>query len=160
LLLARADHDRDQLERRFAAVKVSPLLDTVATRYRVTTLTITCPPKLVVRANNDDLHRLLGNLLDNAVRHARGPITITARDGDPDVVIKIRDHGPGFDPDFLPHAFERFTRADTARTTGGTGLGLAITATLTTRNQGQITAANHPDGGAVMTVTLPRESGR
>jgi signal transduction histidine kinase len=160
LVLARADHDRAQLEHRFAAVPVSPLLDAIAARRPAITPTVECPPDLVVRANADDLHRVLGNLLDNAVQHGRGPITVTARDKDSDVVIEIRDHGPGFDPDFLPHAFERFTQADAARTGGGSGLGLAITATLTTRNAGRVTAANHPDGGAIVTVTLPRESRR
>jgi NAD(P)-dependent dehydrogenase (short-subunit alcohol dehydrogenase family) len=64
----------------------------------------------------------------------------------------VHDHGPGFDPAFLPHAFERFTRADAARTAGGSGLGLAIVATLTRRNHGIVAARNHPDGGAEVTI--------
>jgi light-regulated signal transduction histidine kinase (bacteriophytochrome) len=51
------------------------------------------PPYPVVCANADDLHRVLGNLFDNAVQHGRGPKTITARDQESDLVIEIRDHG-------------------------------------------------------------------
>jgi len=160
LLLARADH-------RFArptAVEVGPLLDAVASRYRITapdrTVTVEYPSGLLAHAGADDLHRMVSNLLDNALRHGRGPVAVTARGADERVVIEVRDRGPGFPPDFLPHAFGRFTRADVARTGGGSGLGLAITATLAVRYGGQVAAANHTGGGAVLTVTLPREPGR
>ena len=101
-----------------------------------------------------DLDRIVGNLIDNAAEHGTPPITIPAdRDGAA-VEIRIRDHGPGFDPSLLPHAFDRFTRADTARTSGGTGLGLAIVDTLARRNHGTVAARNHPDGGAEVSVGL------
>ncbi|MFI2206553.1 ATP-binding protein [Streptomyces sp. NPDC020192] len=64
--------------------------------------------------------------------------------------IEVRDHGTGFPPDFLPHAFDRFTQADRSRSTTGTGLGLAITAA-----GGEYGAFNHPDGGAVAWISLP-----
>jgi signal transduction histidine kinase len=69
--------------------------------------------------------------------------------------IEVRDHGPGFDPGFLPRAFDRFARADDARTGRGVGLGLAIAAALSRRNSGHITAANQSGGGAVLSLTLP-----
>jgi signal transduction histidine kinase len=72
--------------------------------------------------------------------------------------MRVRDHGRGFDPEFLPHAFDRFTRADTARTSGGAGLGLAIVDNLARRNHGTVAAHNHPDGGAEITIQLPAAS--
>ncbi|WP_131769995.1 ATP-binding protein, partial [Candidatus Protofrankia californiensis] len=75
--------------------------------------------------------------------------------------VQVRDHGPGFPPEFLPHAFERFSRSDAARTRdhGGTGLGLAIAAATTHAHRGTVSAANHPDGGAVATLVLPTSDG-
>ena len=145
---------------------------------------LSCPTDLTARVDPDDLTRAVGNLLDNALHHGAPPITVTARpttsgghptpappthraaaeepsgsqagpDGPPWVLLEVRDHRPGIDPEFLPHALERFTRADPARTAGGAGLGLAITAALAARHGGTLTATNHPTGGAVITLTLP-----
>ena len=61
-------------------------------------------------------------------------------------------------PDFLPHAFERFRRADESRTRDGeegTGLGLAIVRAIALAHGGSVTAANHPDGGAAISLRLP-----
>jgi signal transduction histidine kinase len=112
-----------------------------------------------VLADAEHVRRVLGNLLDNAGRHdPGGRVEITITQGPPGVTVAVRDHGPGFAPAYLPHAFERFRRAESSRerTGGGTGLGLAIAATLVRAHRGAISAANHPDGGAVVTLTLPR----
>ena len=78
----------------------------------------------------DALRRAVRNLVANAVRHSPPHAVVTARvrTDDGSAVIEVQDEGSGFPPDFLPHAFERFRRADEARgaATGGTGLGLAI----------------------------------
>jgi two-component system sensor histidine kinase MprB len=66
----------------------------------------------------------------------------------------IRDHGPGFDEADLPHVFDRFYRADSARGMPGSGLGLAIVRQAAEAHGGEATAANAPDGGAVVTVTF------
>jgi signal transduction histidine kinase len=167
LLLARADEpDQDNAPQPHpTASQVRPLLDSMITRYRPIadghTMVLDCPPGLAVLAHPDELDRAVSNLVDNAVQHGAAPITLRAwpapADGaNPAVAIEVGDHGTGFHPDFLPRAFDRFTRADTARTGGGgTGLGLAITAALTARNGGQVTATNHPDGGARVILTLP-----
>jgi signal transduction histidine kinase len=133
-------------------------IQAVANRYRHTLgdqLGVECSSPLYVRADQADLDRITGNLLDNAIEHGTPPITIHADRSDNNTVeIRVRDHGRGFDPKFLPNAFGRFTRADSARSRGGTGLGLAIVAALTQRNYGTTTAHNHPDGGAEVTIRL------
>jgi signal transduction histidine kinase len=69
----------------------------------------------------------------------------------------VHDSGPGIPPEALPHVFERFYRADHARSRaeGGTGLGLAIARQLAVSHGGSLTAANHPQGGALFTLALP-----
>ncbi|MGD1281065.1 ATP-binding protein [Mycobacterium seoulense] len=129
----------------------------IGERYRHslgTQLEIDCPAGQHVRVQPDDLDRIVGNLIDNAAQHGAPPITVRAQATADGVEIHVGDHGPGFPPDFLPHAFNRFTRADNARTAGGTGLGLAIVDALTRRNHGTVTAENHAEGGAEITVRL------
>lgn len=94
------------------------------------------------------------NLIHNAQQHGRGPVEVTAHSDDNRLRIEVRDHGPGFPPDFLPHAFDRFTQADRSRATSGTGLGLAITAAITRAADGEYGARNHPEGGAVVWIAL------
>ncbi|OBI85892.1 hypothetical protein A9X00_27085 [Mycobacterium sp. 1245805.9] len=118
---------------------------------------IDCTAGQYIRADPNDVDRIIGNLIDNAGQHGAPPIAIRVQATADGVEIRITDHGPGFPADFLPHAFQRFTRADSARTTGGTGLGLAIVESLTQRNHGTVSAANNDDGGAEITVTFPAE---
>ncbi|WP_204802711.1 sensor histidine kinase [Mycobacterium riyadhense] len=143
-------------------IEVKRHLDATADRYRPTLgdqLVIYCPSPVHIRADPDDLDRIIVNLIDNATRHGAPPITICAQPADTDTSeIRVHDHGPGIDPHFLPRAFERFTRADTARTAGGAGLGLAIVYTLARRNHGTATIRNHPGGGAEVTIRLPAAS--
>jgi signal transduction histidine kinase len=100
------------------------------------------------------LQRVLTNLLDNAVRHARAKVTV---DGAPGRIV-VSDDGPGFTPDDLPHVFEPLYRGDKARGGGGAGLGLAIARRLVRAHGGDVEAANCREGGARVTVTLPRPS--
>jgi signal transduction histidine kinase len=118
-------------------------------------LDIDCPAAQHVRADPNDLDRIISNLIDNATQHGAPPITIRVQRATAEgVEIRVGDHGAGFPTGFLPHAFDRFTRADTARSTGGTGLGLAIVDTLTQRNHGTVTAHNRPVGGAEISIRL------
>ena len=122
-------------------------------------LDIDCPAGQYIHADPADFDRIIGNLIDNAIQHGATPITIHVQHvGADGVEIRVADHGPGFPDGFLPHAFDRFSRADSARTTGGTGLGLAIVDTLTQRNHGAVTAHNRPAGGAEITIRLAAES--
>ncbi len=116
---------------------------------------------LAVLGDADLLRQAVDNLLTNAVRHAPADSTVEVdarRDPSGDTVtLRIRDHGDGFPAAFLPHAFERFRRADAARSPaqGGTGLGLSIVAAIAAAHGGSAGAANHPAGGAVVTIVLP-----
>ena len=74
------------------------------------------------------------------------------------VELHVRDEGPGFPPTFIATAFERFTRADPARTRGGSGLGLSIVQVIARAHGGVARAANHPDGGADVWIELPLDA--
>lgn len=95
------------------------------------------------------LERVLDNVLDNAVRHGAGPVDVTVSHDR----IEVADHGPGFSPELLEHAAERFTTGDPARG-GGIGLGLAIASGQCHVLGGELRLANRPGGGAVVTIDL------
>ena len=103
---------------------------------------------------------ILANLVGNALCHGSPPVTVQASihsaDGGEQLALLVRDHGPGIPPDALPHVFERFYKADTARSRSeDSGLGLAIVWENTRLHGGHIEAANHPGGGALFTLWLP-----
>ncbi len=163
LLLARAEAGQPFL--RIEPVALHELLTTAARAAAARaiehniTIDLACPPDLVLPADADRLRQIIDNLLDNATRHSSptGTIEITATTGRGHAAITVRDHGAGFPSEFVPHAFQRFRRADTARarSDGGAGLGLAIVDALTRAHHGQVSATNHLDGGAIITLHLP-----
>jgi two-component system, OmpR family, sensor histidine kinase MprB len=109
----------------------------------------------------DRVQRAMANLLDNAAKFAggRGRVDIALRRGEKPgtAVLTVRDHGPGIDDQDLPHVFDRFYRSASTRDRPGSGLGLAIVAQVAESHHGTVAVANHPDGGAVLTLTLPTE---
>ncbi len=130
---------------------------------RMAAAQVTChadvPPGTLVRVDPDRIRQAVDNLLANAVRFspAGSVVVIAARRDGPDLRIEVRDQGQGFPDDFLPHAFERFRRPDTARSRddGGAGLGLAIVQAICAAHGGRATISNVPGGGAVVTLWLP-----
>jgi len=98
------------------------------------------------------LDRAINNLLDNAVKFSPpgAPIEVTLHDGE----LCVRDHGPGFAPEDLPHVFDRFYRGAEARGRPGSGLGLAIVQQVASAHGGTITAEAAPGGGALMRLRL------
>uniref|UniRef100_A0AAU2UWK4 histidine kinase n=1 Tax=Streptomyces sp. NBC_00003 TaxID=2903608 RepID=A0AAU2UWK4_9ACTN len=109
-----------------------------------------------VRVDARRIDVVLANLIANALRHGAPPVTVRARVTKMSIVIEIADHGPGIPEDVLPYVFDRFYKADAARTRSeGSGLGLAIATENVRLHHGTLTAANSPDAGAVFTVTLP-----
>ena len=111
-------------------------------------------------ADRQRLTQVLGNLLDNALRHtpAGGHVTLTTTRRGPEVAFTVTDDGDGIPAGHLPHVFERFYRADSARDRGhgGSGLGLAIAKALTEAHGGHISAASRgPGQGTTFTVAVP-----
>jgi two-component system sensor histidine kinase MprB len=106
----------------------------------------------VVSGEPERISRAISNLLGNAHKWSPpgGLIEIGLADG----TLSIRDHGAGFDEADLPHVFDRFYRADSARGMPGSGLGLAIVRQAAEAHGGWVTAANAPDGGALVTLSF------
>ena len=106
----------------------------------------------VVSGEPERISRAISNLIGNAHKWSPpgGTIEIELRDG----AVSVRDHGPGFAEADLPHVFDRFYRADNARGMPGSGLGLAIVRQAAEAHGGSVSAANAPDGGAIVTVSF------
>ena len=162
LVIARADEGR--LFLRVERHDVRALLDAVAgrndPRARDTgrALEVSAPEGVVLVADRMRLEQAVGNLVENALRHGAGTISVDARLESDRLVVSVTDEGEGFPQDFLPHAFERFSRADAARTGGaGVGLGLAIVEAIASAHGGTATATNHLGGGAEVTLSIPLE---
>jgi two-component system, OmpR family, sensor kinase len=165
LLLARGEDDRSFLHRETtdlaAVVEAGARAAAVRGHARNVSVEVDGPAHLELEGDADRLRQALDNVLTNAVHHSPDGTTVTVEVGEtPDgsATITVVDHGPGFPPAFLPHAFERFRRADTARarTDGGTGLGLAIVETIVRAHHGRVAASNGDEGGAVIEIVLPR----
>jgi signal transduction histidine kinase len=115
-------------------------------------------PRVV--GNEEEMIRLVANLLDNALRHTppEGTVTLGARQGaDGMIILTVADTGSGIAPEHLPHLGERFYRADAARarTDGGTGLGLAICRAIAEAHGGTLAIESVPGHGTKVVVTLP-----
>ncbi|MGA5552868.1 ATP-binding protein [Streptomyces lavendulocolor] len=119
------------------------------------------PEGIRVRLDPRRFDVVVANLVGNALRHGGTPVTVRLRrgtgpDGVPLLVTEVADNGPGIRPEALPHIFDRFYKADAARTRSeGSGLGLAITLENVRLHRGTVRAGNRPEGGAVFTVEIP-----
>jgi two-component system phosphate regulon sensor histidine kinase PhoR len=118
-------------------------------------------PDVRVNVDEERLHQVLGNLLDNAIKYGRlqGQVTLTARSLPENTVeVCVRDDGPGIPSDALDRIFERFYRVDKARSRdqGGTGLGLSIVKHLVQSHGGQVWAESELGKGAAIFFTLPK----
>jgi heavy metal sensor kinase len=159
LLIARSD--RGRLPLRLENVPAADLLDTVAHRFEWRAqeagraLTTDDADGVTVHADRMRLEQALGNLVDNALRHGGGAVRLFAASSDGNIELHVRDEGGGFPPEFLGHAFERFARADPARTQGGAGLGLSIVRAIAEAHGGSAHASNREHGGADVWLSVP-----
>ena len=124
------------------------------------------PDARMIRADETRLHEVLYNLLDNAVKYSRenGEIRMQASPRGHEIVLSVTDNGIGISKDDLPRIFERFYRADKARSRelGGTGLGLAIVKHIAQLHGGRVEAESELGRGTTIRVVLPgrRRDGR
>ena len=130
LLLARSDDDA--LALRESDLSSRELLTNVADRFRARAerqgrdIRIAGAPDVRLWGDELRLEQALGNLVDNALRHGAGAVTVSTTAAGDHVELCVIDEGEGFPAGFVGHAFERFSQADKARTDGSSGLGLAI----------------------------------
>ena len=117
------------------------------------------PPDLEVSGDPERIHQVVANLLDNAIRHspASGSVVLRAAARAGQVSIEVHDQGPGIPPEDTDRVFERFYRADRARssTDGGSGLGLSIARWIVDLHGGAIRAEPNTPRGTRMVVSLP-----
>ena len=162
LTLARAESGRLL---RSEPVSIKPIVEDVCRQARLLDpdRVIICDDLLdvAVLGDEDALRQVLLILLDNALKHSTGPVTIatTLADGKvPNVAIGIRDAGPGIDPTAMGHIFERFYRSEAARDTPGVGLGLPIARALIEAQGGSIAMKSQAGPGSVFTIALPMDT--
>jgi two-component system OmpR family sensor kinase len=171
LLLARLDQQRplarqpiDLLSLAADAVHDARLL----APDRTIDLSVQPGAAFLVIGDEPRLRQVIGNLMSNALTHTPegSPIEVSigsgtldprAHDSAPAVTLDVTDHGPGMTPEQAHRVFERFYRADQARTrtTGGSGLGLAIVSALVTAHGGVASVRTAPDRGATFRIALP-----
>jgi two-component system OmpR family sensor kinase len=157
LVLARAEEGALPLARE--DVPARDLLEVVARRFGASgrPLELAVDEGVTVVADRLRLEQALGNLVDNALRHGAGAVRLEAAPEDGLVALRVSDEGGGFPAEFLPRAFDRFSRADGSRSGSGAGLGLALVAEIARAHGGSVRALNLPDGGACVVVLLPRD---
>ncbi|MCC7105741.1 MAG: hypothetical protein IT307_11400 [Chloroflexi bacterium] len=157
-LLTLARSDRGELELAVAEIDVGALAaemtrrtEPLARERGVNLAFRQDGPSPIVEADPDRLQQVLLVLLDNAIKHtpADGRVELTVRGHGGDAIVELADTGPGIAPEHLPRIFDRFYRADLARTRsdGGTGLGLAIAKTLVEAHGGDLTVHSVPGAG-------------
>ena len=152
-----------------ARVDVLPVLEqvmrmmTLVAQERKAELTYDAAGECTVLATRDEIHQVIYNLTDNAVKYSGtgGIVQVSLRREGDWVVLSVADNGPGIPEEDINRVFERFYRVDKARSrsAGGTGLGLSIVSDTVKKRDGSVEAANRPGGGAVFTARWPWKGG-
>jgi len=166
LLLARLDQQRP-IERRpvdLLTLAADAVQDArMIAPQRTIELTVVPGAAFLVLGDEVRLRQVIGNLMSNALTHTPEGTPVEVRIGSgalpsaPGVVLEVTDQGPGLQANQAERVFERFYRADQARTrrTGGTGLGLAIVAALVAAHGGTVSVDSVPGRGATFRIVLP-----
>jgi signal transduction histidine kinase len=159
LLLARADAGREAqrtpVDMAGIAREAAAEAGALASDHPIS---LDIPDQVAVYGVEDDLHRLAGNLVENAFIHtpAGTPVTVSVRQEDGSAVLEVSDRGPGIPPDLRERVFDRFARGGGDRApAGGSGLGLAIVRAVAEAHGGTVELGDAEGGGARFTVRLP-----
>ena len=148
-------------EQAAAVVDVLPVLEQVVRLQSLVAqekgldLTYTAEENCVVCATQDEVHQVIYNLIDNALKYSsKGTVAVVLKQTGGKVILTVEDQGPGIPEEDLERVFDRFFRVDKARSraAGGTGLGLSIVSDTVRRRGGTVWAENRSEGGAVFTV--------
>ena len=157
LTLARADARR---QLKCEHVDVKQLVDDVCRQTRLLEpgreIESDGPDGITGLADPDALKQVLLALLDNALKHAGGPIHVALGEYDRQVTISVQDSGPGMSPELCERVFDRFYRSDGSRSTPGFGLGMSIAKALVEAQQGIIEVESQTGKGSTFTVTIPK----
>jgi two-component system phosphate regulon sensor histidine kinase PhoR len=154
-----------QVELKMESVNLNALIDGVlaemsplADRQQITLSKEQSPDLPLIRADKDRIRQTIINLVHNAIKFNKssGRVTISTSYDSNSVTVSVADTGIGISKDDLPHVFERFYKADKARTGGGSGLGLAIAKHTVQAHGGDIRAQSEERKGSVFTFSLPR----
>ncbi len=164
LVIAHAEQGRLPLDKR--RVEARPVLEAVATRFAAAArrsgraLTVQCGDGIALDADPARLEQALTNMISNSLRYAEGMIVLLATERDGFVEFHVLDEGKGFDSSFIPRAFDRFSRADPARSGRGAGVGLSIVRVIAEAHGGQAHARNRQLQGADVWLQLPGPSSK
>jgi two-component system OmpR family sensor kinase len=158
LLIARSDEGG--LPLKVEPSEIGPLVERVCGRFEPRAreegreIRAECEAGLVARLDPFRVEQCLGNLVDNALAHGAGTVTVAANGAGEGVRFEVLDEGAGFPPGFEERAFERFTRADPGRTGGGAGLGLAIVRAVAEAHGGSARIASSTSHPASVEIVL------
>jgi two-component system phosphate regulon sensor histidine kinase PhoR len=167
LELSRLENSLPRDELRYEVLDLGELLEEVWSMLRPLAeqrgvgLAFPDRPSSLLWGDASRLHRALLNLLDNALRYSPDQAAVEVRltASAQWLELEVRDHGSGFSEEDLEHLFERFYRGDPSRVRSnrsGSGLGLAIVEQIALTHGGRVQARNHPGGGAVVELVLPK----
>ena len=131
--------------------------DCLRARGWLEVVALEAPAEIVLKVDRRRLDVIVANLVGNALRHGEPPVRVHVTASREQVWIEVTDRGPGLPEQVLPHVFDRFYKADAARTrTPGSGLGLAIALENARLHGGDLVAGNADGGGARFVLRLPR----
>jgi len=155
---ARAEEFRETVDVRAVAEEAMKMLLTLAEQRNVS-LTPMLSDGCQILANPDDIHQIIFNLVENAIKYniSGGNVQVLLFEREGKVHIMVDDTGEGVPPEKLEHIFDRFYRVDESRTgeQSGSGLGLSIVLDAAEKNGGTVTAENREEGGMRFHVSFP-----
>jgi signal transduction histidine kinase len=159
--LSRLDADAVTIEpQRFEVRRRVEEIVTAAAGERASEVSVEVAEDLRASVDPAAFDRILSNLVTNALRYGKPPVTVRAERANGRLRVSVEDRGDGVSPEFVPALFERFTRSETARPRGpGTGLGLAIAQSYAQAHDGRLEYRPAKPHGARFVVVLPAEAG-